>query len=143
MLNISDEPEPEVSPCRMSSKPVARQESVHVNDKSRDIIAFSDLLALAGGWTALSGDLYEQEPGDSPIMLGLEESSLQTACPKHLERTRSCSFFQRNYADPNESFCRQCFCGNSINPISSKANESSCTYVCPGNSSAICGGTYL
>ncbi|OQO08204.1 hypothetical protein B0A48_06999 [Cryoendolithus antarcticus] len=40
-------------------------------------------------------------------------------------------------------YTTQCFCGTAINPVASQTNESACTYICPGDTSAKCGGTYL
>ncbi|SMR48369.1 unnamed protein product [Zymoseptoria tritici ST99CH_1A5] len=40
-------------------------------------------------------------------------------------------------------YTTQCFCGNVLSPDSTKLSESSCNYTCPGDSSAICGGTYV
>lgn len=40
-------------------------------------------------------------------------------------------------------YTTQCFCGNVLSPDSTKLSESSCNYTCPGDSSEICGGTYV
>ncbi|KAK3113806.1 hypothetical protein LTR53_008544 [Teratosphaeriaceae sp. CCFEE 6253] len=49
----------------------------------------------------------------------------------------------RGYNISGVEYTTQCFCGTAINAVASKASEDSCTYVCPGNTSAVCGDTYF
>ncbi|KAK0271129.1 hypothetical protein LTR35_013690 [Friedmanniomyces endolithicus] len=49
----------------------------------------------------------------------------------------------RGYNISGVEYTTQCFCGTFISSAASKLSESSCTYPCPGNSSEVCGGTYV
>jgi beta-D-xylosidase 4 len=55
---------------------------------------------------------------------------------------RSCCLGM-HFADIFYLIRSQCFCANTINPVASPANESSCNSPCSGNSSQTCGQSNL
>ncbi|KXN83001.1 Putative fungistatic metabolite, partial [Leucoagaricus sp. SymC.cos] len=87
-----------------------------------------------GSWVSLGcwTDAVNGAPRSLPNGMGVNGPMTTELC------TAAC--FQNGYRLAGTEYSGECYCGSTLNTVSTKANDTDCNMTCNGNNSEICGG---